>query len=120
MVKNMKCKRCGKENVDPVYPHTCTPLALVLAEKIERANAGVYSQALYEEYTASARELRRLHFENEALQQALYTEEAISFRRQLHEALREALKSISSGGLHDFESAEEEARAALALKERLK
>ena len=92
----MKCKRCGKENVDPVYPHTCTPLALVLAEKIERANAGVYSQALYEEYTAPARELRRLHFENEAL--------------------REALKSISSGGLHDFESAEEEARAALALR----
>ena len=71
MVKNMKCKRCGKENVDPVYPHTCTPLALVLAEKIERANAGVYSQALYEEYTASARELRRLHFENEALREAL-------------------------------------------------
>jgi hypothetical protein len=122
----MKCVRCGKENVDPMYPHTCTPLALVLAEKIERANAGVYSQAFYEEYTASARELRRLHHENEALQQALRTEEAISFRRQLHEvqaeneALREALKSISSGGLHDFESAEEEARAALALKERLK
>jgi hypothetical protein len=67
----MKCKRCGKENVDPVYPHTCTPLALVLAEKIERANAGVYSQALYEEYTASARELRRLHFENEVLREAL-------------------------------------------------
>jgi hypothetical protein len=119
MEDRMKCTRCGKENVDPVYPHTCTPLALVLAEKIERANAGVYSQALYEEYTAAA-ELRRLHAENEALQQALRTEEAISFRRQLHEvqaeneALREALKSISSGGLHDFESAEEEARAALA------
>jgi hypothetical protein len=66
----MKCTRCGKENVDPVYPHTCTPRALVLAEKIERANAGVYSQALYEEYTAAA-ELRRLLDENEVLREAL-------------------------------------------------
>jgi hypothetical protein len=115
----MKCTRCGKENVDPVYPHTCTPLALVLAEKIERANAGVYSQALYEEYTAAARELRRLQAENEALQQALRTEEAISFRRQLHEVqaenevLREALSHISTTvNMHSQEL--HIARAALA------
>jgi predicted RNA-binding Zn ribbon-like protein len=118
----MKCKRCGKENVDPVYPHTCTlPSALALAEKIERANAGVYSQALYEEYTASARELRRLHYENEALQQALRTEEAISFRRQLHEVqaenevLREALLHISTTvNMHSQEL--HIARAALAFR----
>ena len=113
----MKCTRCGKENVDPVYPHTCTPLALVLAEKMKsyKLSSG-YAWWCHK----AGYELERLHDEIEALQQALYTEEAISFRRQLHEvqaeneALREALKSISSGGLHDFESAEEEARAALA------
>ena len=27
----MKCDRCGKD-VDPVYPHTCTPLALKMGE----------------------------------------------------------------------------------------
>jgi uncharacterized protein YukE len=57
--------------------------------------------------------------EIEALQQALYTEEAISFRRQLHEvqaeneALREALSHISTTvNMHSQEL--HIARAALA------
>ena len=34
MNEAMKCDRCGKM-VDAVYPHTCTPLALRLADAID-------------------------------------------------------------------------------------
>ena len=37
------------------------PEALRLAALVERYNAGVYSQAIYEDYAAAARELRRQH-----------------------------------------------------------
>jgi hypothetical protein len=55
-----KCNRCGKENVDPVYPHTCTPLALVLADWIDQSDP-------MNGHIKAAAELRRLHAENEAL-----------------------------------------------------
>lgn len=37
------------------------PEALRLANAVERLNAGVHSQAIVEEYSAAARELRRQH-----------------------------------------------------------
>lgn len=43
------------------------PEALRLADAIERYNAGVHSQAIVEEYSKAAAELRRLHAENEEL-----------------------------------------------------
>ncbi len=88
----MKCNRCGKENVDPVYPHTCTPLAIALAERLDAETEKTVSIDLM--HFEAAVELRRLHAENEALKQALHTEEAISFRHQLHavQAENEALK----------------------------
>jgi hypothetical protein len=51
----MKCQRCGKD-VDPVYPHTCTPLALKLANQLELRHIGWEDDA--------AAELRRLYEEN--------------------------------------------------------
>jgi hypothetical protein len=64
----MKCTRCGKENVDPVYPHTCTPLALVLAEKMKsyKLSSG-YAWWCHK----AGYELERLHDENEALRQTM-------------------------------------------------
>lgn len=53
-----KCDRCGKM-VD-AFPHTCTPMAIALADAIENWWLdGLEDQA--------AAELRRLHAENEAL-----------------------------------------------------
>lgn len=40
---------------------TQQPEALRLADIVERLNVGVHSQAIAEEYSAAARELRRLH-----------------------------------------------------------
>ncbi len=61
----MKCNRCGKENVDPVYPHTCTPpLAIALADWIDQSDP-------MNGHIKAAAELRRLHSENEALREAL-------------------------------------------------
>ncbi len=37
------------------------PKALQLADMVERYNAGVHSQAIYEDYQQAAAELRRLH-----------------------------------------------------------
>jgi hypothetical protein len=91
----MKCTRCGKES--PAEIHTCTPLALKFADILG-------CSALQCDVDAAA-ELRRLHAENEALQQALRTEEAISFRRQLHEvqAENEALRAALQALLEDCE-----------------
>lgn len=58
-----QCPRCGKQNVDPIYPHTCTPLALTLADALEQRN---YPTEHSPECKAAA-ELRRLHAENETL-----------------------------------------------------
>lgn len=58
-----QCPRCGKQNVDPIYPHTCTPLALTLADALER---GLTTQANADK---AAAELRRLHELNEDLYQ---------------------------------------------------
>jgi hypothetical protein len=58
----MKCIRCGKENVDPVYPHTCTPpLALRLADEVDEV------AQTFPDMKEVSDELRRLHAENEAL-----------------------------------------------------
>ncbi len=55
-----KCNRCGKENVDPVYPHTCTPpLAIALAETLERQFPEGTAHSFLDGEAAA--ELRRLH-----------------------------------------------------------
>lgn len=59
------CPRCGKQNVDPIYPHTCTPLALTLADELEAIEGGWHIA------DACCAELRRLHAENDALRAAL-------------------------------------------------
>jgi ABC-type transporter Mla subunit MlaD len=56
----MKCDRCGKD-VDPVYPHTCTPLALKLADQL------LYSAVI--DHHEAAAELRRLYEEVEGTTQ---------------------------------------------------
>ena len=47
------------------------PEALRLADAIERYNAGVYSQKIYEDYSQAAAELRRLHEVNAELIKSL-------------------------------------------------
>ena len=47
------------------------PKALWLADAIERYNAGVHSQAIVEDYSKAAAELRRLHALNVELLEAL-------------------------------------------------
>ena len=46
---------------DAAPASTEQPEALRLADIVERLNVGVHSQAIAEEYSAAARELRRLH-----------------------------------------------------------
>lgn len=54
------CTRCGKDN--PAEIHTCTPLAMTLADALEKDKWHVSGVTLQE----AADELRRLHAENEA------------------------------------------------------
>jgi hypothetical protein len=63
------CTRCGKQNVDPIFPHTCTPKALVLADKLEhQVYHGSYDWERVEPMMLqAAAELRRLHEEAEEL-----------------------------------------------------
>ena len=63
----MKCARCGKEN--PAEIHTCTPLALKLADKLEAEVKRTVSLDIL--HNDAAIELQRLHAENEALLGAL-------------------------------------------------
>ena len=67
----MKCARCGKEN--PAEIHTCTPLALTLADKLEhQVGFGSYNWEKAETMMLEAAiELRRLYAENEALRAAI-------------------------------------------------
>ena len=74
MNEAMKCDRCGKM-VDAVYPHTCTPLALRLADALQ---AGAddpmwadHCEMSKRTASLSAAELRRLHAEVEELRGAL-------------------------------------------------
>ena len=83
------CPRCGKDN--PAEIHTCTPLALKLADWLERR-----TMKMLQDRQAAA-ELRRLHAENEALRdknnqlhteintawQEVKTEQRLSFRTQV-------------------------------------
>ena len=63
-----ECPRCGKQN--PAEIHTCTPRALVLADKLRQkwwrweGTAGVVELQAEEE-------LRRLHAENEELRRTI-------------------------------------------------
>ena len=50
---------------------TTQPEALRLADAIERYNAGICSQSMYEDYSEAAAELRRLHEVNQELLEAL-------------------------------------------------
>ena len=45
--------------------------ALRLADIVDRLNVGVHSQAIFEDYSAAARELRRLHARNQELEAML-------------------------------------------------
>jgi hypothetical protein len=83
----MKCPRCGKDN--PAEVHTCTPLALKLADELETCwgNDGMEAKA--------AAELRRLYEENVRLQQALKMEH-LNYAGCM-EDLKEAEKALTPG-----------------------
>ena len=128
----MKCNRCGKENVDPVYPHTCTPLALKLADDLEAtATFEMPFDWIPEELNNAAAEFRRLaavEAENEALREANNTfatanilpDHLTIVDKAEVDALREVLKALihlehnarASGA--DMGLALDVARAALA------
>ena len=55
------CQTCGKTGLQPDSIHTCTPLALRLAERME------WPVRYYDDAPLAAAELRRLHTENAAL-----------------------------------------------------
>jgi hypothetical protein len=63
----MKCARCGKDN--PAEVHTCTPLALKLAEKLDAEVKRTVSLDIL--HNDAAIELQRLHAENEALRSTI-------------------------------------------------
>jgi chromosome segregation ATPase len=91
----MKCPRCGKEN--PAEVHTCTPLALALAEMLDKVLAEPLEAATI---LAAAAELRRLHTELEATERQVFIltdcmsdcSKANARLEAENEALREALK----------------------------
>jgi hypothetical protein len=107
MNEAMKCDRCGKM-VDAVYPHTCTPLALRLADALQ---AGAddpmwadHCEMSKRTASLSAAELRRLHAEVEELRGALdeamwrvkYKE--LKAVNESHTALlRQALEALERG-----------------------
>ena len=59
----MKCQRCGKEN--PAEVHTCTPLALRLADELAMLTGTPRSKYTTAQHAAA--ELRRLHEANAEL-----------------------------------------------------
>jgi hypothetical protein len=61
----MRCDRCGKD-VDPVYPHTCTPLALKLAAQADQLSLGEIAAELrkqYEEIVRLTEALKMAHLD---------------------------------------------------------
>lgn len=64
MTDTKPCARCSKQNAAEI--HTCTPLALWLAEQLEDTESARLHLLIY-----VAAELRRLHAENEGLKRAL-------------------------------------------------
>ena len=87
----MKCQRCGKDN--PAEVHTCFPLALVLAEKLE--DVGSARRHLMPH---AAAELRRLHAENEALRSALQQLIEVSAHLDACQATVEMARAALTGG----------------------
>jgi hypothetical protein len=84
----MKCPRCGKDN--PPSVHTCSPLALKLADLLDLLWLDGQTPR------KAAAELRRLHAENEALREALHqislcSQNSMSSLRQCGEIARAAL-----------------------------
>jgi hypothetical protein len=104
------CIRCGKQNVDPVFPHTCTPpKALLLADVLEATHP-----ALWPYGQEAAAELRRQYEEIEGQAgriQDLYgqlnaTEKEVDDCRLL---LRQALEALEAclGWPHVIEAIKE-------------
>ena len=132
------CPRCGKQN--PADIHTCTPLALKLADALRALHEAkkyhpsgpggqmcgieqyrlVTSGLAFEDLQNAAAELRRLHAENEALKSELRMEQTISFRVQMQQyaaqrdALLEALKFVLSATGEQLTTAFEQAEFAIA------
>jgi hypothetical protein len=98
------CTRCGKTNLDPEYPHTCTPPpALALADEL-------YRYGTLNNPNGAADELCRLYEENEAkdalLRQAL---ECLTYHAPHHDCI---------DAMAEYERIAE--AAITALRERLK
>jgi hypothetical protein len=90
----MKCNRCWKENVDPVYPHTCTaPLAIALVERLDVPPGAPL-------FVDAAAELRRLHAENDALRGAInkFVSEELMFGQRYTNAGQGLLDALARAG----------------------
>jgi hypothetical protein len=92
----MKCHRCGKEN--PAEVHTCSFLALLLADKLYRRGETKTPRTV-------ADELVRMHNENEALRETL----AVMLRDYA---------AVHDDGDAEMQPAIYQARAALAQGEK--
>jgi hypothetical protein len=117
----MKCDRCGTDN--PAEVHTCSPLALKLADQLDMVLVMPLEAAAV---TEAAAELRRLHAENDELR-GMYVKSQFEVGdvRSENEALREALTRLCQWAEADKvnytgDHPVAQARAAIAaLRERL-
>jgi len=110
----VSCPRCGKTGLQPDSIHTCTPLALRLADILG-------CSALQCDVDAAA-ELRRLHAENEAMRRMSFDSKYDEVKAE-NEALRQLTSDLLSAleyheeqtrPIHSTTVAIEAARAALA------
>ena len=107
------CPRCGKTALQPDSIHTCTPLALKLADWLEHR-----TMKMLQDRQAAA-ELRRLYAENEALRGMSFDTkrdmETEALLRQALDTLAYWLEHGETPGAHDMIQ-----RTHDALLERLK
>lgn len=93
--------------------HTSTEqaVALRLADIVERLNVGVHSQAIAEEYSAAARELRRLHARVQELEAAQAQRAPLAmYQRDTIKA--NAWRETVEGGYYDVNAIIDDTEAA--------
>lgn len=114
-MSNTPCTRCGKQN--PADIHTCTPLALRLADAL------LEPVVLDKHAMQAAAELRRLHAENEALRAMSFdTKRSLESEAQRDELLhalvncRAVMAANDLGGVYSAQLADAAIEAAHGIK----
>jgi ElaB/YqjD/DUF883 family membrane-anchored ribosome-binding protein len=118
------CPRCGKTNVDPVFPHTCTPRVVLLADELER-HLGEFETAVRaaEELCRLHAEVKELHAECRVLvrQNGEWQDKVKQITLRDEALLRQALDALEELQYATTDKAFAMADATIdALKERLK